>query len=63
MKFDASNDPPPSEAGATIEDVKAGRNIKAHEEYNQGARVRRAEAKGDVTATSTRPRNDDGPKA
>lgn len=63
LELDASNDPPPA-SGVTIEDAKAGRNIAARDEYGNPVTVRRVDAKeGDVTASSTRPRNDTDPKA
>ena len=61
LELDASNDPPPA-SGVMIEDAKAGRNVAARDEYGNPVIVRRVDAKGDVTASSTQPRNNTDPK-
>lgn len=61
LELDASN--PQPTAGATVEDANSRRgSVRAKDLTGRGATVRRAEAQGDITATSQMP-NDSDPKA
>jgi hypothetical protein len=63
LSIDASNDDPAKPSAVQIEDaVSKGGNIKAANETGGDAAIRRVEAQGDITATSTAPK-DAAPKA
>lgn len=62
FSVDATN--PPPAPGATVEDARShGGRISADDLTGRGAAVRRADARGDITATSRKQEGGGDPKA
>jgi hypothetical protein len=55
FELEAANQSGPAAPRVVIEDAKAGGGIRAEDKTGGGANIRRAEAAGDITATSESP--------